>query len=198
VESNTRYTLFCNLIAAGRGLFWITPAILWGRHVLKSHPNAEFICDYLENDAYLVGHLIVPEKYNAAAREKYRAARYEWYLKRGLPIPREFMPRDELELLEKRRLYNEMTKRGETTASVKAFEPRISMGMDSGDQIGTTGGKVEEDKGKIRKSIFRSRSSTQEGNATSKEVKPPQSKDADKEQSAEDKTPKTSWKSWFW
>jgi hypothetical protein len=118
---------------------------------LKSHPNAEFICDYLENDAYLVGHLIVPEKYNAAAREKHRAAQYEWYLKRGLPIPREFMPRDELELLEKRRLYNEMTKRGETTASVKAFEPRISMGMDSGDQTGTTGGKVEEDKGKIRK-----------------------------------------------
>jgi hypothetical protein len=98
-----------------------------------------------------VGHLIVPEKYNAVAREKHRAARYEWYLKRGLPIPHEFMPRDELELLEKRRLYNEMTKRGETTANVKAFEPRISMGMNPEDQTGTTVAKVEEDKGKIRR-----------------------------------------------
>jgi hypothetical protein len=130
----------------------MVPAVMWGRHVLKSHPNGEFICDYLENDAYLIGHLIVPQKYDLAYREKHRAAKYDYYLRRGLPIPQEYMPRDELELLEKRRLYNEMTKRSGKGTSTKAFEPQISMSMDA-DPSGKKDVKSEEDLGRQIKCI---------------------------------------------
>jgi hypothetical protein len=125
---------------------------MWGRHVLKSHPNGEFICDYLENDAYLIGHLIVPQKYDLVYQEKHRAAKYEYYLRRGLPIPQEYMPRDELELLEKRRLYNEMTKRSGEGTSTKAFEPQIAMSMD-GDHSRMKDVKSEEDLGRQIKCI---------------------------------------------
>jgi hypothetical protein len=118
-----------------------------GRYFLKSHPNGELICDYLKNDAYIIGTPIVPQKYNQAAQEKYRAEKYDYYLRRGLPIPQQFMPPDELEFLEKRRLHNEMTKQsGPGTGDAGAFKPQIAMNLDSGSNSGKadTVAKVEE------------------------------------------------------
>jgi hypothetical protein len=90
--------------------------------VLKNHPDGEFICDYLENDAYIPGHFIVPEKYTAKFKEAYRAGRYEYYLKRGLPIPKEYMPKDEGDSTGKRKLFNEMmTTQDNTRTSTPQF-----------------------------------------------------------------------------
>ena len=114
-----------------------------GRYVLKSHPNGELICDYLQNDAYIIGAFIVPQKYNEAAQEEYRAEKYNYYLQRGLPIPQQFMPPDELE---KRTLHNEKTKQsGPGTADVEAFKPQIAMNLDSGSNSGNAAAVAKEE-----------------------------------------------------
>ena len=98
--------------------------------MLKNHPDGEFICDYLENDAYIPGHFMVPEMYNAKYKEQYRVQKYEYYLRRGLPIPQEYMPKDERDLLEKRRLYNDLVlRRGDGSAATEATEPQFNVAL---------------------------------------------------------------------
>ena len=66
---------------------------------MSGHPDGERISEYLETDTYLGG-LIVPEKFKAKYKDKHRAAKYDYLLKRGLPIPPELMPKDEREKYE--------------------------------------------------------------------------------------------------
>jgi len=111
--------------------------------VLKRHPDGEFICDYLENDAYVPGHFIVPNKYNAKYKEQRRAAKYEYYLRRGLPIPPEYMPNEDL--LEKRRLYNEIVaRRNVGDPRTSSSEPQFNITMSApvkGNGLGARQGK---------------------------------------------------------
>jgi hypothetical protein len=113
------------------------------------------ICDYLENDGYFVGHFIVPAKYDTKYKEKHRARKYEYYLKRGEPIPLEYMPKEERELLERRKLYDAAVTDGKGGNS---FQPRIAMnigtpGKDS-DRTRHQNDKAENDKPKSWKDWF--------------------------------------------
>jgi hypothetical protein len=87
--------------------------------VLDKHPDGERISDYLETEGYFIGHMIVPHKYNAKYQEKYRQAKYEYYLTRGLPIPPEYMPKEQ----------QEGARDGEGAVNdkrTKGFEPQIA------------------------------------------------------------------------
>lgn len=59
--------------------------------------------------------MLVPHKYNAKYQEKYRQVKYEYYLTRGLPIPPEYMPKDE------------QVQEGGQEKGKKTFEPQIAM-----------------------------------------------------------------------
>ena len=142
VENNTRYTLFCHMIAIGRGFvqslpimtdlqFWALPVIFWGRHILKTHPDAEAICDYLQNQWLFVGHFLVPQKYSARYQEKHRAAQYEYYLRRGLPIPAKYMPKDVLEEGKQPVRYMLNGKKLDGLRKKTDFQPEISVNFDT-------------------------------------------------------------------
>jgi len=75
---------------------------------LKRIPDGEFVSEYLVNDTLPPGKFIVPRKYNPTYTEDFRELKYKHYLRRGLPIPQEFLPKEEDELLIKQRFYNEV------------------------------------------------------------------------------------------
>lgn len=121
--------------------------VVAGNYIIAKHPNGEKICDYLENDGYFIGHFIVPDKYNAKYKERARAAKYDYYLRRGEPIPLEYMPKEEREKVEQRRTYNNTV----TDENAGGFQPRIAMNLR---EQGKLSGKNDDDKPKPKKSWF--------------------------------------------
>jgi hypothetical protein len=99
--------------------------VIAGNYIIERHPDGEKICDYLENDGYFIGHFLVPDKYNAKYKEKTRAAKYDYYLRRGEPIPLEYMPKEERESVEKRRTHSNAV----TDGKEEGFQPRIAMNL---------------------------------------------------------------------
>ena len=77
--------------------------------------------------------MIVPHKFNAKYQEKYRQVKYEYYLTRGLPIPPEYMPKDQ-------RGGGQSGAEGGGNDGKKAFEPQIAMRIAEKD--GSRGGNV--------------------------------------------------------
>jgi hypothetical protein len=99
-------------------------------YVLKGHNDGEAICDYLQSDTYL-GRLIIPSKYREKYQEKVRAEKYEYYLTRGLPIPPEYMPKEERERNQRRKLASTVKAGDEALKTVRPFQPQIAMNMSS-------------------------------------------------------------------
>ena len=101
----------------------MAPVVLAGNYILKSHPNGAQLCEYLQNDTYL-GRLIVPEKYSSEYREQHRAAQYDKYLKSGLPIPPEYIPKDD-------RIRAQFSVKAGDAAmkTAQPFQPQITMNM---------------------------------------------------------------------
>ena len=74
--------------------------------------------------------MIVPHKYNAKYQEKYRQVKYEYYLTRGLPIPPEYMPKDQ---------QTDAAKVGAVVSGnegKRTFEPQIAMKIGEKDASG--------------------------------------------------------------
>lgn len=71
--------------------------------------------------------MIVPEKYNAKYQDRYRQVKYEWYLTRGLPIPKEYMPKTPGRSAGEDREGEGEGIRGGVGEGKQPFEPRIAM-----------------------------------------------------------------------
>ena len=99
--------------------------VLMGRYIINNHPNGEEICEYLRDDTLAIGYLIIPAKYRQTkeSKEEARAKKYEYYLRRGLPIPAELKPKDSREEMEWKRLYDSGSKSG------NGFNPQITMNL---------------------------------------------------------------------
>lgn len=98
--------------------------IIWARHTLTSDPNGEAICDYLRNDPWLLGDLFVPKKYQAKHVKSNRAGKYDDYLRRGLPVPEQFLPNAEESVLNQRKANNGAVL---IRIATEGFEPHIRM-----------------------------------------------------------------------
>jgi hypothetical protein len=98
--------------------------------MITNHPRGEEICEYLRNDTLAIGWILIPEKYRQtkAMEEEARAKKYEYHLRRGLPIPAELMPKDEREEMERKRLYNTDSK-DDGAMRNGGFNPRMTMNI---------------------------------------------------------------------
>ena len=111
--------------------------IAFGRHLITESPKGQEICEYLRNDTLAIGWLLIPAKYKQKEMtETQRAKRYEYLLRRGLPIPPELMPKNAEEEMERKRLYSMESKEvkqreemGRKRASPSGFNPRITLNM---------------------------------------------------------------------
>jgi hypothetical protein len=66
----------------------------------------------------------VPKKYQAKHVKSNRAGKYDDYLRRGLPVPEQFLPHADESVLKQRRVSNDAVL---TRIATEGFEPRIRM-----------------------------------------------------------------------
>ena len=97
--------------------------IWWGRRVIRSNPHNEAICEYLAK-RNLIGQLVIPKDSVVDNQDKFWAAQYEYYLRRGLPIPSQFMPKDE-----------QGRRKSEDILDAPSFDPSIKMDFGSETRI---------------------------------------------------------------
>jgi len=76
----------------------------------------------------VIGWLLIPQKFRKTREmeEEARARKYEYHLRRGLPIPTELMPKNEREETERKRLYNTESKEDVRSGG---FNPRMTMNI---------------------------------------------------------------------
>jgi hypothetical protein len=105
-------------------------------------PNGKEISEYLHNDTFAIGRLLIPFKYRTHKKteqegsEDQRAKNYAYLLRRGLPIPPTLMPKNAEEAEEWKRLASTGSKEvndgevvEENRASPTGFNPRIKLNL---------------------------------------------------------------------
>ena len=110
--------------------------------MITESPNGKEISEYLHNDTFVIGRLLIPFKYRTHKKteqersEDQRAKNYAYLVRRGLPIPPTLMPKNAEEAEEWKRLESTDSKEvndGEVMegkrASPTGFNPRISLNI---------------------------------------------------------------------
>ena len=82
--------------------------MMWGRHWLNTNPDGEKVARYLWEGSWFVGHWLLPPKFKPAGFEHAKAIMYEYYVRRGLPVPEDYLSKEERAVIRARRKHETM------------------------------------------------------------------------------------------
>ena len=72
---------------------------------MATHPDGRNVYHYIRDGPWFWGIWLLPMSMAFGEERTKRQISYDWYVKKGLPVPEEFLPKDEQRLLRKRRDY---------------------------------------------------------------------------------------------
>ena len=116
--------------------FWLIPAIWFARHTIAHLPEADRdrICDYLRDAEPIpfFGPMTVPFKWLMPAASEEQQARYDFYLRRGLPIPPSLRTDEERRIVIMRKQFRKDMEKQKNAE--ESFHPKVTMKLHESDE----------------------------------------------------------------